>query len=126
MTSISLSKYRCMTPEILEQYNEIAREKYFMNIAQSFFDVHHPREPICLGRERDGHICLERDGLLLAIYFSERGGKNLIGFFNSLTHALDFLAARYLGIPKLPFDWPSLNSEFDKLSEAKAQPKSIT
>jgi hypothetical protein len=118
MTSLSLTGYRCMTPKILEQYNEIAREKYLMGIAQNFFDAHHPREPICIGQERDGHVCLERDGVLLAVYFSERGGKNLIGFFNSLTHALDFLGSRYLGILKLPLDWPALNNEFDKLNIA--------
>jgi hypothetical protein len=94
--------------------NTIENEEYVMRIAQGFFDQSSPSEPISLGREMDGCVCLERDSVLIAIYFSERDGKNLIALFKSIYHALDFLAARYLGMPKMPLDWVSLNQEFDR------------
>jgi len=114
MTSFSLDGYRCATPEALKLLNTIEREKYLMKVVQKFFDEHRPSAQICLGCEQDEYICLERDGLLLAVYFSERGGKNLIGLFSSIYDAFDFLAAKYLNMPKLPLDWPALNTQFEK------------
>ena len=114
MTTFLLDDYRYPTLEVLERYNEIEREKYFMKVAQNFFNEHHPSAQICLGYAQDECICLERDGLLLAIYFSERGGKNLIALFNSIIDAFDFLGAKYLDMPKLPLDWPAFNNQFEK------------
>jgi len=114
MTAFPLEKYRHQTEQALDQFDMRGRELFLMKEAQAFFDAHTPKEPISLGREREGSVCLERDGLLLAVYFSERGGKNLIALFDYVVNALDYLAAKYLDIPKLPLDWVALNQAFDR------------
>lgn len=113
MTIFSLARYEYKSTETLTKFNVLAREKYLMEQVQAYFDEHGFRGQICLGFERDECECLMRDGLLLAYFFSERGGRNLIAFFESIYDAFDYLACRHLGIPKLPFDWPELNRQFD-------------
>jgi hypothetical protein len=114
MTAFPLEKYRHQTEQALDQFDMRGRELFLMKEAQAFFDAHTPKEPISLGRECEGSVCLERDGLLLAIYFSEKGGKNLIALFDYVVNALDYLAAKYLDIPKLPLDWVALNQAFER------------
>jgi hypothetical protein len=114
MKIFSLADYRYPSMQDLARLQAIESENYLLPVVQRFFDEHKPIEPISIGQERDNCVCLERDGVLIAIYFSERGGKNLIGLFKSIYHAFDFLALKYLGIPKLPLNWVALNQEFDK------------
>lgn len=123
MTSFLLDGYRYPSLETLEQFKEIEREKYFMKVMQKFFDENPPKreisgfiynEEICFGRKKDDCICVEWDGLLLVVYSVERGNKNLIALFKSITDAFTFLAAKYSDMQKLPLDWPALNAQFDK------------
>jgi hypothetical protein len=100
----------------LEQFSEIEREKNVMRVAQPYFMKDGTRV-VSLGHEQDECVCLERDGVLLAVYFSEKGGRNLIALFDSIYDALCFLSAKYLKTPQLPIDWPAINAEFDKVQE---------
>jgi hypothetical protein len=108
---------------LIQRHNQIEREKHLMKIAQVFFDQHgendyYSKGRICLGFEGTMCECLIRDGSFLVWYFiSERGNRELIALFTSLESALDFIACNRLGIPKLPFDWPELNRQFDEQSE---------
>jgi adenine/guanine phosphoribosyltransferase-like PRPP-binding protein len=114
MTTFNLENYQYPPIEYMQKENRFERERYLMTIAQKYFDERSSREAVSFGVERDKCICLERDGILLAIYISERGEKNLIALFKSIYDAFDYLSSRCLDLPTLPIDWIALNKGYDK------------
>jgi hypothetical protein len=119
MTTFDLSKYRITPLKVIQ--GELDHEAFLMRIAQEHFNAHGLQGRVCIGQARNEQECLVRDGLLLAYFFYERGGRNLIALFRSIYTAFDFIACKHLG-RKLDIDWPEINRQYDALQASNKQP----
>ncbi|NTV96700.1 MAG: hypothetical protein HGA75_15025 [Thiobacillus sp.] len=90
--------------------DEAARERHLINQAAQRLKALGARD-FNLLEDEDECLCLEKNGGLWVIFYSERGSKTFVAAFSSLSNALDHMAVELLGRFPLGLDWSGLYAE---------------